>query len=546
MNKAIEKFNLPIQFINKQKNTSKNIKDDLEIINSKTELNSVYNELFNPQTEYGKQMLINISNNYTTDKAYLKETQKLYEVYKPNLNNEIFTDFDNKLKHLKENKNFLKDFQYLDIKQLHFLNKNEMFLQLFSLYNIGSPAFSLFYPLIIFLVPFVLLRIKRNDLPFSVYKKILFDQLKKSSFGKLHVIFNNEVEVFKKIYIFITFGLYVFGIYQNIKSCIKFVKNIKEIQQTFTQCKIYLEYILNEINKLLKCCKNLKTYSMFANSFKTHIENIKNLSENISNLGKISIKKPTSIGSALLILHSIRYNDDLNDSFNFTFGFIGYIDTYLGLQKNIKENKINKVIFTKKNTEFKKFYHPLITSNKIIYNDVKLDNNIVLSGENASGKTTLIKSICLNILLCQQIGYGYFSSGKLNPYHTINSYLNISDNNDKDSLFQLEAKKCKEILDEIKLNKKHRHFCIFDELYSGTNPEDAVEAAYKYLKYIGTLNSNYIITTHYKNLCKKMEDCEKVVNKKMESHIFIDGICQSKNGLNILKELNYPKELLNN
>ena len=51
------------------------------------------------------------------------------------------------------------------------------------------------------------------------------------------------------------------------------------------------------------------------------------------------------------------------------------------------------------------------------------------------------------------------------------------------------------------------HFCVFDELYSGTNPDEASSAAIKLLNYISTDNVNYILTTHYTKICKK-------VNKK--------------------------------
>ena len=41
-------------------------------------------------------------------------------------------------------------------------------------------------------------------------------------------------------------------------------------------------------------------------------------------------------------------------------------------------------------------------------NDVKLDKNIIITGPNASGKTTLIKSIMINLFLNQSIGFGCY------------------------------------------------------------------------------------------------------------------------------------------
>ena len=258
------------------------------------------------------------------------------------------------------------------------------------------------------------------------------------------------------------------------------------------------------------------------------------------------LKNPTSVGSSLLILHKLNYNKILDDDIKFFDGFVGYIDCYIGLQNNINNKTIMPVTFTNKETKIKGLYHPSITSKNIIKNSVDLKKNIILSGPNASGKTTIIKGTCINILLSQQIGYGYFKSCKLNPYDHIKCYLNINDTNDKDSLFQAEARRCKTILDSIKKNNNNeRHFCIFDELYSGTNPDDAVSAAFKYLTYISKLNCNFIITTHYKELCKKLLPSKNILNKQMIQYKVEKGISESTNGLSILDELKYPTELLN-
>ena len=346
------------------------------------------------------------------------------------------------------------------------------------------------------------------------------------------------------MYILVTLGLYIYGIYQNIKSCIRFIKNIKYIKEIFTNCEKYFDYIENEYNKLKKSIKPFKNYEIFVKSFETHINNIINVKENIKSLN-ISLKNPTSIGSSLLILHKLNYNKFLDQNMMFFDGFVGYIDCFIGLQNNILNKSIMPVTFTSKETKFKQTHHPSIKSDNIIKNEISLKKNIILSGPNASGKTTLIKGTCINILLSQQFGYGYFKKGKLNPYKHINCYLNINDNNDKDSLFQAEARRCKDILDSIKKNNNDRHFCIFDELYSGTNPEDAVSAAFKYLTYISNLNCDFIITTHYKDLCIKMTESKKIINSNMNNYRIEKGITDKTNGLNILNEMNYPKEMLN-
>ena len=111
-------------------------------------------------------------------------------------------------------------------------------------------------------------------------------------------------------------------------------------------------------------------------------------------------------------------------------------------------------------------------------------NNFIITGPNASGKTTLLKTTLINLILSQQIGFGCYTKCSIIPYDFFYSYLNIPDTSGRDSLFQAEARRCLDILHIIQQDPDKRHFCIFDELYSGTNPREAISSAKYYLEYL--------------------------------------------------------------
>ena len=188
----------------------------------------------------------------------------------------------------------------------------------------------------------------------------------------------------------------------------------------------------------------------------------------------------------------------------------------------------------------------------ICKNDISLNKNIIITGPNASGKTTILKSVLFNILFSQMFGMGFYEKATLNLYNKIHCYLNIPDTSGRDSLFQAEARRCKEIIDSIKNNKKH--FCIFDELFSGTNPIEANASSIGFIKYLQTFpNTNFILTTHLHSICNTLENqiknCSMETNNKDDlslefTYKIKNGISNTLGGLKVLYELNFPKYVI--
>ena len=188
---------------------------------------------------------------------------------------------------------------------------------------------------------------------------------------------------------------------------------------------------------------------------------------------------------------------------------------------------------------------------------IKFKKNMISTGPNASGKTTILKSSLINIILTQQFGCGFYDSAELKPYKYIHCYLNIPDTSGRDSLFQAEARRCKEILDIVDANKSDGHFCAFDELYSGTNPEEAIASAHAFMEYLAKFKDvKCLLTTHFIDVCKKLEKNKNFANYYMETifnknekdfqytYLLKKGISEVKGGIKVLLDMNYPKEML--
>jgi len=552
-------FELPIFYCPNKKKLSTEIHEDLELVETKDISNiSIYKYIFKPETKQGIQCLHKWKEYYTTNTLFLKDNQKfLKKMSKNKINKEIIETTYNDCKEIKDNENFIDMYQYMEWDKLKWLNYSSTFLTITGYYNLTSPIVNLILPILFLFVPFFFLKMMKLPVTFETYKQILLKQLKNHIIGKLFTEFKH-LKWSKKIYLLFSFGMYIFNFYQNILSCYRFYKNMKGINNTFLNMNNYLKYSVEQMNFVLKKIKKLKTFTIFKQKLilqKKCLENFYN-SIKIISTKSISIIKLSQLGYMMKHYYMLYDDEELDEALQYSFHFNGFLDTICGLNNNIKEKFLNKAKFIKEgNIKMINKYHPSLMYEKPIKNNIILDNNKIITGPNAAGKTTLIKSSILNIIFSQQFGYGFFTKAEIIPFDFFHCYLNIPDTSGRDSLFQAEAKRCKKILDIIEQNPTKKHFCIFDELFSGTNPYEAIGSAYSYLNYISkNENVRFMLTTHYIRLCKLCDDKKNIKNYNMETFItknnekytykLISGISLIKGGICVLCKLNYPSEIL--
>jgi DNA mismatch repair ATPase MutS len=336
---------------------------------------------------------------------------------------------------------------------------------------------------------------------------------------------------------------------------------MKKIHGFMNEIKIYLQHSIQSMEQYLEFSTKLTTHGDFCVTFTHELDALKKLQQQLLKITdfKYNIQKISQIGHILKTFYELHTNETYEQCILYSFGFHGYIDCLQGLQQNIKERKINYSLLTKKKNKniFKNIYYPTLKDINHIKNDINLDKHIIISGPNASGKTTILKSTLFNIIFTQQFGCGFYDSAILNPYHHLHCYLNIPDTSGRDSLFQAEARRCKDIIDYVVEHNEDTHFCAFDELYSGTNPEEATLSAIAFMQYIAKNNNICsMLTTHFIDVCKKLDTHKNIKNFQMYTKKDDDkiqyffklnkGISDVKGGYNVLYELNYPNEIIEN
>ena len=592
-------FCLPITYVDKDKlhEIDPHVMTDLELIRVQSDLekekekmkekedNSVikqktmYEHIFNPETIYGKRFLEQWAKYYTSDITFLKESQTLIQKCQSNQfthSAESYLEIHDIWNSIQGDKQFKDKFGYIDIAMLEPLNSSSLFLQILSLQNLASPVISLLTPLIILIIPFFILRFQKLTIDISTYISSLKKIAQYHPIGKIFENFGS-VSWDKKVYVFISIAFYFLQIYQNIMSCYRFYKNMFLIHNNIHKFANYISGSIENIRTINSIIEKekLSSYRGFQAENEKHARTLSELYDEIRNVMpfKLTLANVSNIGTIMKLYYRFHCDENVKNAISYTFGFNSYVEHLSGLSRLIKNKKIAPCTFLlpssskDEKTYFKSSYYAPLMNERPVKNNIVLNKKATITGPNAAGKTTLIKSTLLNIIFSQQFGYGFYKKAKLVPYEFIHSYLNIPDTSGRDSLFQAESRRCREIITCLLEHKKKRHFCIFDELYSGTNPYEAVASAYGFIKYLNTFeNVDLLLTTHYSKLCKLLE-AERVENMHMKiertgeqgqgksekkepnsikyTYKLGKGISSVKGGIKVLEDLDYPIEIIN-
>ena len=557
-------YKIPIHYDGNKKKIHKSIIEDLELNDS------VYTTLSNNQSSKICSAFIRVvSEYYTNDKLFLKDNQKAIELMNTKTKYCSLEQTDLIISFLDETVNdeyFIEKFMYIDIDCLTFLNENDTFMKIYSLIGIASPVFALLSPLVVLITPFVMLKLNNVEISYSLYIQILGDIIQSKIFGKV-ILTEEGVKFEDKIYAFLCVGLYIYHIYQNIQKCMKYYDNIILIHKHIQNVQDFLSLTIPMMKLSLseRLLYTSEPHNIYYKNMETHLPILETLQEMVLSINpfEMNTNEVFQLGLLYKTFYTLYSNKTIQTSLYYALGYQGYMNILNELYKNVELKLLSNATFYKKgkknkkdkNAKFKNIVYPvLIKETTNISNDVSLDKNMILTGVNASGKTTLLKSVFINIILSQQMGIGSFSSFSFHPYDYLHCYINIIDTSDRYSLFQSECKKCQEIIQSIQENPNKRHFCVFDEIFSGTTPDEAVKCGYGFLTFLNSnINIRFILTTHFMDLCKQLED-DNISNYKMISTIqdkkllhtykLDKGMNDIQGSVEILRQLKFPEEVI--
>lgn len=198
---------------------------------------------------------------------------------------------------------------------------------------------------------------------------------------------------------------------------------------------------------------------------------------------------------------------------------------------------------------FKDLTHPLVDD--CIPNSFSETNglNVLITGSNASGKSTFIKSVALALVFSQSFGFSNSTEFTYKPGSVMSS-MAIKDNiKTKESYYLKEIKSLKRILD---YTLDSFSYVFIDEILRGTNTLERISASATVLKHLKILKNFSMVATHDIELTQILKD--DYINYHFSEYydkddikfdyLLKEGASNTKNAINLLSILKYDEEII--
>lgn len=205
--------------------------------------------------------------------------------------------------------------------------------------------------------------------------------------------------------------------------------------------------------------------------------------------------------------------------------------------------------FSGTNLEIKDASHPLIE--EAVPNSIAADGGVLITGSNASGKSTFLKTIAINVILSQGVHTVFAKEYKAEVLDVFSS-MSLRDNVVQgDSYFMVEIKSIKRILEKVK-DSERKIICFVDEVLRGTNTVERIAASTHILMCLQKAKTICFAATHDIELARLLKDSydnyhfEEVIegDDVKFSYQLCEGKATSRNAIKLLKVLGYDESLV--
>lgn len=198
-------------------------------------------------------------------------------------------------------------------------------------------------------------------------------------------------------------------------------------------------------------------------------------------------------------------------------------------------------------------YHPMIVNP--VTNSLDETKSVLLTGSNASGKSTFLKTVAINAILAQTI-YTCLADSYESRFFRIYSSMALQDNiQSSESYYIVEIKSLKRIVDAAAGPASWADvpvMCFIDEVLRGTNTIERIAASSRILDALAHMNALCFAATHDIELTTILEKSfsnyhfqEEVSDNDVTfDYILYPGRATSRNAIKLLGMIGFDKEII--
>jgi DNA mismatch repair ATPase MutS len=191
--------------------------------------------------------------------------------------------------------------------------------------------------------------------------------------------------------------------------------------------------------------------------------------------------------------------------------------------------------------------HPLI--DEPVVNSIAADRPVLLTGSNASGKSTFLKTLAVNAIFAQTIHTVLADRYEADYFHILSSMALRDDIETQESYYIVEIRSLKRIMDASEGNVSV--LCFVDEVLRGTNTAERIAASSRILRYLAERKALVFAATHDLELTSLLSDVydNYHFSEQVKEDIVVfdyqlkPGKATSRNALKLLKMMDYPEQI---
>ena len=352
--------------------------------------------------------------------------------------------------------------------------------------------------------------------------------------------------------------IFVLALY-NIASYFKHKNKI----EPYIVCFEYVFRILDNCDRICETVKQKKDHVLKDETFR-----LSEISKNFKNFKRFSSLVVGKLGTGpvgivmdyvkmLTHMDLIKFDSMLiqvkehKNEVDEILGIIGRIDCYIAIGEYrafLKKWCTPDLSSDNKGLYIANGYHPLIKD--AVPNSIDAKKCVLLTGSNASGKSTFLKMVAVNALLAQSVNTVCAEEYRA-PYYSIYSSLSLKDSIvSGESYYMAEIRSLKRIMDAVDRNKHVLGFV--DEVLRGTNTIERIAASSAILRNLNLKGVLVFAATHDLELTKILEEeydnyhFTEVIDAEdvRFPYKLAEGKAVSRNAIRLLISMGYDSDII--